>query len=1021
MAVISFWPLWVKVTARPVLLLIPVPVKVSGQKGKHEVSFVRDVMPALSKMGCNAGTCHGAAKGKNGFKLSLRGYDPEFDHQAFTDDIQARRINRADPDTSLMLLKLSGGVPHQGGVLAQPGEPYYELLRAWIAGGVKLDRDSPRVKGIEVFPQSAVVPLPGMKQQVRVVATFTDGSSRDVSAEAFVESSNTEVATVDKAGLVTAVRRGEGALLARYEGSYAAATLIIMGDRSGFVWKDVPANNWIDDLVYEKLKQVKVLPSGLCTDAEFIRRVYLDLTGLPPEPQAVRAFLADGRPTRVKRDELIDKLIGSPEFVDHWTNKWADLLQVNRKFLGEEGARALRDWIRKAVADNMPYDKFVYTILTASGSNVENPPASYYKVLRDPGSAMENTTQLFLAVRFNCNKCHDHPFERWTQDNYYHLAAYFAQIERKEDPKFKGRKIGGTAVEGALPLVEDISDAKAGEVKHDRTGKVTPPAFPYQADLPHDGATRREQLARWITSKDNQYFARSYVNRLWSYLLGVGLIEPVDDIRAGNPPSNPKLLDRLTEDFIASGFDVRHVLRTICKSRVYQHSIATNRWNEDDSINYSHALARRLPAEVLFDSVHRALGAPSRLPGLPVGIRAAQLIDSGVQVPDEFLNQLGKPPRESACECERSNSMSLGPVLKYFNGQVLNNAVKDPDNRLPKILAAEKDNRKVVEEVFLAILNRPPTPKEVDLGVQMIKDGEADYQDFVAKYNRLKAALDDYERQIPAKVAAWEKSQRVPPTWAVLEVADAKATGGTVLTKQPDGSVLASGPNPGKAKYTVKTTTKLKGITGIRLEVLTDKSLPKKGPGRAPDGNFVLTEFRATVKPAGSKDKGKPVTLVNPQADFAQASFPIQNVLDNNRATGWAVAPQTGKSHFAVFQLKEPINLPEGAELTFVLDQEFSSNVHNIGKFRLSVTTDPAPFVLSGPPAAIAKILMTPMEQRTPQQKAQLEAHYRTLDPELAKLRQALADHGTPGDRRLLGLQDLAWGLLNSKAFLFNY
>src|SRR5262249_51615167 len=288
-------------------------------------------------------------------------------------------------------------------------------------------------------------------------------------------------------------------------------------------------------------------------------------TGLPPSPANIRAFLADKRPSRTKRDELVDRLIGCADFIEHWTNKWADMLQVNRKFLSEEGAAKFREYIRKAVADNIPYNQFVQSILTAKGSNIESPAASYYKILREPGAVMENTTQLFLAIRFNCNKCHDHPFERWTQDQYYQTAAFFAQVGRKEDPKFKGQRVGGTEVEGATPLVEIIADEKAGEVKHDRTGAVTAPKFPYQLKDPHASPSAREQFAQWVVDKENPYFAKSYVNRLWSYMLGVGLIEPVDDIRAGNPPTNPKLLDRLASEFIAGGFNTRQIIRLICQ------------------------------------------------------------------------------------------------------------------------------------------------------------------------------------------------------------------------------------------------------------------------------------------------------------------------------------------------------------------------------------------------------------------------------------------------------------------------
>jgi len=409
---------------------VSVPIKISGQKDTYRASFVRDVMPAMSKMGCNAGTCHGSLNGKNGFKLSLRGYDPLYDHRALTDDIAGRRFNRAAPDQSLMLLKPAGVIPHVGGVLTQPGAPYYETIRSWIAGGVKLDLDAPRVAKIEIFPRDPIVP---------VMATYADGSTRDVTLESFIESGNTEVAEADKLGLMTTVRRGEAALLARFEGAYTATTMTVMGDRAGFQWTAPPANNYIDELVYNKLQRVKTLPSELCNDAEFIRRVSLDLTGLPPLPDEVRAFVTDSRETKLKRDELVDKLVGNADYIELWTNKWADLLQVNRKFLGEEGAAALRGWIKQAVTSNMPYDKFVYSVLTASGSNLQNPPAGYFKVLRTPEDAMENTTQLFLAVRFNCNKCHDHPFERWTQNQYYHLSAFFSQVGRKEDHR-RGRR-----------------------------------------------------------------------------------------------------------------------------------------------------------------------------------------------------------------------------------------------------------------------------------------------------------------------------------------------------------------------------------------------------------------------------------------------------------------------------------------------------------------------------------------------------------------------------------------------------
>lgn len=999
---------------------VDVPVVVKGLKDKVIPSFVRDVMPVMARMGCNAGTCHGAESGKGGFKLSLRGYDPIFDHRALTDDLAARRINRAAPDASLMLMKPSGGVPHQGGVLTQSGEHYYETIKGWIADGSKLDLNVPRVKSIEVIPTSAVIDLPKQKQQLAVIASYTDGKVRDVTLESFLELSNLDVATVDRQAIVTASRRGETTVMARYEGAYAATTIIVMGDRSGFEWKATPEYNWIDTLVYEKLKQVKILPSDVCNDNEFIRRIYLDLTGLPPTSDAVRAFLADPTPSRQKREKLVDRLIGSDDFVEHWTNKWADMLQVNRKFLGVQGATKFREWIRSAVADNVPYDRFVHSVLLGSGSNLENPPASYYKVLRTPDAVMENTTQLFLAVRFNCNKCHDHPFERWTQDQYYQLSAYFAQIDRKEDANYKGQRVGGSAVEGARPLVEVISDLKNGDITHVRTGQVTPPVFPYpHKDVAPTTAPRREQLAKWITSKDNQYFAKSYVNRLWAYLLGVGLIEPIDDIRAGNPPTNPKLLDRLTEEFVKSGFNVRHVMRLICKSRTYQHSVAANKWNADDQINYSRAIVRRLPAEVLYDAIHRATGSKSRLPGLAPGERAAQLLDSTQDAPGGFLDLFGKPPRESACECERVTGVQLGPVLNLVNGPVVGEAVKDGENRLVELLRKEKDTSKIVEELYLSFLSRYPTKKELAEGVKAIHEGEADFDDLVSEAKRRKEALAAYERTIPGRVTAFEKSFQKKAEWQPLEFVSAKGRSGTI-TKQEDGSLLVSGKSDVNDDYTLIFKTSLKGITAIRLEALADKGLPAKGPGRAANGNFVLQEFRLAAREQGNEEKPKAVAMHGAQGTYSQEGFPVANAIDENLATGWAVGGRVGRNHEAMFLTRQPIGFDKGTELTITMLQRFGGQ-HTLGKFRIMVTTTKPPISLTGPPANLAAILAIEADKRTAEQKATLESAYRAQDAELARLKAEVASFGMPVDKRHPGVQDLAWALINTKAFQFNH
>jgi len=988
-----------------------VPVTVSSLEAARPASFVQDVAPVLSRMGCNAGTCHGSRLGKNGFKLSLRGYDPLYDHRALTDDVGARRFNRAAPDQSLILLKSTGAIPHIGGAVTSIDHPYYKLLRDWVARGAALDLESPRVTSIRVIPENPIIPRAGMKQQMAVLATYSDGSSRDVTAEAFVESGSIENIEAEQGGLLNVLRRGEAPVLIRYEGAYAATTLTVMGDRSGFSWEQTEQYNYVDEHVYDKLRRVKILPSGICTDADFVRRVYLDMTGLPPTSEQIREFLNDGKPSHEKRNELVDALIGSREYIEHWTNKWADLLQVNRKFLGEEGSIAFRNWIKHSVASNKRYDQMAREILNASGSNIDNPPAAYYKILRDPAATMENTTHLFLAVRFNCNKCHDHPFERWTQDQYYSLAAYFAQVGRKEDPVFTGKKIGGSAVEGAKPLVEVIFDSGAGEVTHDRTGEISPPAFPYEHEdtLPLT-ASRREQLAQWITSPSNQYFARSYVNRLWGYLFGPGIIEPIDDIRAGNPPTNPELLDALARDFVSSGFNTQHILRVICTSRTYQHSVATNEWNEDDRINYSHALPRRLPAEVLFDSIHIATGAALKIPGVPAGFRAAELPDAGIKVP--FLDDFGRPVRESSCECERSSGMVLGPIMKLINGPTVANAIADPGNALTRLESEIKDDKQLIQELFLRFLGRFPTVAELELGSLALTETGSDYEDALK-------LLTDYETKAVASQLVWEKQLMTKTVWHDADIVSLAASNGATMTANEDGSVLVSGKN-GKGGYTITLKTPRKNVTGIQLQAINDASLAAGGPGRAENGNFVLGELGLTIASLDALDKPIMLKLQNATASFSQAGYNISSAIDGNLGTGWAVAPQFNKTHTATIETAADVDHPEGNQLVVTMTFNFDET-HSIGKFRIRLTDSPRPLNSEALPADLAALLAIPAAERSDEQKAALTAKYRATDSTwkdlIARAEQLKLINA---NKRLAGVQDLAWALINNPAFLFN-
>ncbi len=1103
-----------------------VPVKVAGITKEPQTDFIRDVNPVLTKAGCNGGTCHGAKEGKNGFKLSLRGYDAEYDVRAFTDELASRRANVASPDDSLMLLKPTGAVPHQGQKVFEPGDLNYRIVREWIGAGAKLNAGAPRVTKIELSPQNPVVQRVGARQQMRVLATYADGSTRDVTTLAFVDTGNQDVAKTDAAGVVTTLRRGEAPMLARFEGAYAATTVTVMGDRTGFAWSEPEKWNKIDEFTAAKWQRMKILPSGLCSDDEFIRRVSLDLTGIPPSADEVKAFLADPRPTREKRDALVDKLVGCDDYVDHWSNKWADLLQVNSKFLGAEGAKAFRDWIRNEVAKNTPHDEFARKIITASGSNKDNPPASYYKILRKPEDTMENTTHLFLAVRFNCNKCHDHPFERWTQDQYYQTSAWFARVGLKKDPASGDKLLGGTAVEGGKPLYEIVEDLASGEEKHDRTGKETPPQFPYPATCGEDGKgadakdkkplSRREQLAMWITAKDNRYFASSFANRIWGYLTGVGIIEPLDDIRAGNPPSNPELLDYLTKEFIAGGFDTRKLMKLVAKSHTYQLSVVGNRWNYDDKINFSHATARRLPAEVLYDSIIKVTGAKSNIPGVPAGTRAAQLADSGFKLPDGFFATMGKPARESACECERVSDVQLGPVMALISGATVGDAISAPDNAIAKLVTAEKDDRALINELFLRIVNRPAKSAEIEATLKSwatMKADNATVSASLADYEKIfpgmqkkreetrardlsdaKIELAGYEKEIapreakldaeqkertekaeaelkrfnekdfPKRLVEFEKKQDLKTAWSAFTTKNLKSTGDLKLAQQEDKSVVVTAGKAPRGEYTFTLETDLKELNALRLEALTDKKFPRGGPGRAPDGNFVLNEITLSVAPKDKPMDAKKVELTKALADFSQENFEVAKAIDgsNNKQQGWAVSPNGGATHWATFELKQPLTNVASLLLTVKLTQQFNGGEekgYTLGRFRLAGTSAKSPGLSQS--EELRAVLAMPADLRTKEQQAAFEKIASANDAELAKRTKELAEarKGRSADphlkelqesvkrlseplstdaklatlkraaelstrqldqSRLIGAQDLAWALINNPAFLFN-
>ena len=681
-------------------ILLFMTAAATAMAAEASLSFVKDVMPILNKTSCTSGPCHGGAKGKNGFKLSLRGYDPEFDYRAIVHDMQGRRLNRTDPANSLVLLKPAMTIAHGGGMRIDPASAYYKTVLEWISQGAPFgDPVAGTVSKLDVQPAEFFAAKPGLEQQLKVVAHYADGSMRDVTGDAGYSSNTPQQAEVSEGGVIKTSRRGESATLVRYEGKLSVVNVTAVNDQP-FTWQTPPEFNFIDTHVNAKLKRVKIQPSELSSDADFLRRVSYDLNGLPPTPDETRAFLADRTETRRKRTALIEKLLAREEFVNHWSVKWSDLLQVNRSKLGDKGVWAIREWIRESLSTNRPYDKMVRELLTSRGSTYRNPPANFFRFTREPKVAMETTTQLFLGVRMVCAQCHDHPFEQWTQNQYYNLSAFFGQLAIKSGDD--------SDEEVVYDKREDF------EIHHPKDNRVMPAKFLFNVEKTNlREADLRESLADWVTSKGNPLFAKSMANRMWSYFLGRGIIDPVDDIRASNPPSNPALLDALTKDFIAHDYDLKNLIRTIVNSRTYQLAYKTTLSNADDEINFSHALPRRLSAEQLFDGVNRAAGVRPKLSAVPKDSLAQDVPDPSIGK-GGFLDVFGRPERQTSCECERRGDVSLVQALNLLNGSTIADAIADPEGRIAKLVLGGTTDRKLVEEIYLAALNRAPEGNELD-------------------------------------------------------------------------------------------------------------------------------------------------------------------------------------------------------------------------------------------------------------------------------------------------------------------
>ena len=680
-----------------------IPVHVTNMQSPRKIEFESEVLVSLSKQGCNAGACHGSPSGKGGFRLSLRAFDVKLDELTLIREDFGRRINPLEPEKSLLLLKPLMSVAHGGGKQLHKQAAAYGILRDWIAGGATIDpADVSRVTKLEVYPnQKQILAVADGGQQLAVTALFSDGRRRDVTHLVAYETSDTSVASVDAGGLVTPYDRGEVAILVRFLEHIEAVPLMFVEKLDGFEWKTPPPNSYVDELANAKLKQLQYLPSPTCSDDEFLRRVSLDVLGILPSVEETNSFLADTGED--KRQRLINTLLQRDEYAKFWALKWGDLLKMTSKLVGDEGVYKYNRWVEQSLRDNLPYDEFAKQLLTASGSTLSNPPANFYRTSTDMNECVETISQVFLGARLQCAKCHNHPFERWTQDNYYGLGAFFNRVQRRN-----------TQRPGEMFIYTSVS----GDVTQPRTGQVMSPWLPQTGTIDSSNdLDRRETFANWLVDPVNPYFARIEANRIWSQLFARGIVDPIDDFRDSNPPSNEPLLDALADDFVASGYDRKHLLRVILNSRTYQASYQTNEFNADDTKYFSHQEPRLLSAEQLLDAINRTLDLKQTFGTLPVGTLATQLPAPDV-VKVEFLKVFGQPERSTVCACERADDSNLGMAIELFNGPVIHEKLRDANNRFRKSLAAGKTVDEVIREVYLAAVCRQPSEIEWNAAVE---------------------------------------------------------------------------------------------------------------------------------------------------------------------------------------------------------------------------------------------------------------------------------------------------------------
>ncbi|HLW67251.1 MAG TPA: DUF1549 domain-containing protein [Gemmataceae bacterium] len=669
-------------------------INVKDAKVGRPISFKLDVMPVFMRSGCNVGSCHGAARGKDGFRLSLFGFDPDGDHYRLTHEINGRRINLAIPEESLLVEKALGRVPHTGGTRFKQDSEYYATLIRWLEAGVP--NDPPTVAkpvSVDLYPKSSVLDGKGATQQLTVRARYSDGTERDVTSLTVFLSNNDNSAKVSPNGLVTAGERGEAFVMARFATFTVGSPFIVLPKGLQFQFPKVPTNNYVDTLVNNKLQKLRIAPSELCTDEAFLRRAYVDICGILPTVEEYNRFMTNPAPN--KREQLVDELLGRKEFVELWVLKWAELLQIRSSNQVSYKAMLLYyNWLQDKLAKNVPTNVWVQELLSANGGTFKNPATNYYQNETDILKVSENVAQVFMGMRIQCAQCHNHPFDRWTMDDYYSFAAFFSQIGRKgtDDPR---------------EVI--VFNSGGGEVGHPVRGGAMPPKFLGGATPDVKGKDRRKVLAEWLASPENPYFAKNLANIVWAHFFGQGIIHEVDDVRVSNPASNQELVDELGKRFTDYKYDFKKLVRDICTSRTYQLSTQPNDSNAGDTRNFAHGNVRRIRAETMLDCISQVTETKNKFPGLPVGARAVQIADGSIST--YFLTTFGRATRDTVCSCEVKLEPTLSQSLHLLNGDATTQKIQ-AGGLIARRLNDKKSPKEIIEELYVRCVSRKPTPKE---------------------------------------------------------------------------------------------------------------------------------------------------------------------------------------------------------------------------------------------------------------------------------------------------------------------